>query len=58
MLLQPELLEAVEPDVHLVANLMALSSVMPDLMAAAISRQDLGQWAAAHEIVTARSEKA
>lgn len=29
MLLQPEMLEAVEPDVHLVANLLALSSVMP-----------------------------
>jgi Mg-chelatase subunit ChlD len=30
MLLEPEMLEAVEPDVHLVANLMALSSVMPN----------------------------
>jgi hypothetical protein len=29
MLLQPELLEAVEPDVHLVANLMSLSGVIP-----------------------------
>jgi Mg-chelatase subunit ChlD len=29
MLLQPELLESVEPDVHLVANLLALSNVMP-----------------------------
>ena len=29
MLLEPEMLEAVEPDVHLVANLMALGSVMP-----------------------------
>ena len=29
MLLQPELLELVEPDVHLVANLLALSGVMP-----------------------------
>jgi len=29
MLLEPELLGAVEPDVHLVANLMALGSVMP-----------------------------
>lgn len=29
MLLQPEMLEAVEPDVHLVANLLALSGVMP-----------------------------
>jgi Mg-chelatase subunit ChlD len=28
--------------------------LFPDLMAAAINRQDLGQWAAAHEIVTAR----
>lgn len=29
MLLEPELLEAVEPDVHLVANLLSLSSIMP-----------------------------
>jgi Mg-chelatase subunit ChlD len=29
MLLQPELLESIEPDVHLVANLLALSNVMP-----------------------------
>ncbi len=29
MLLQPEMLEAVEPDVHLVANLLALGDVMP-----------------------------
>ncbi len=29
MLLEPEMLEAVEPDVHLVADLMALGSVMP-----------------------------
>ncbi len=29
MLLQPELLEAVEPNVHLVADLLALKSVMP-----------------------------
>jgi Mg-chelatase subunit ChlD len=29
MLLEPELLEAVEPDVHLVANLLALGSVLP-----------------------------
>lgn len=29
MLLQPELLQAVEPDVHLVANLLALNSVLP-----------------------------
>lgn len=29
MLLQPEMLEAVEPDVHLVANLLALTQVMP-----------------------------
>jgi Mg-chelatase subunit ChlD len=29
MLLEPELLEAVEPDVHLVANLLALSNIMP-----------------------------
>ena len=28
--------------------------VFPDLMAAAINRQDIGQWAAAREIVTAR----
>lgn len=29
LLLEPELLEAVEPDVHLVANLLSLSRVMP-----------------------------
>ena len=29
MLLQPEMLQAIEPDVHLVANLLSLSSVMP-----------------------------
>jgi Mg-chelatase subunit ChlD len=29
MLLEPEMLTAVEPDVHLVANLLALSNVMP-----------------------------
>ncbi len=29
LLLEPELLEAVEPDVHLVANLLALRGVMP-----------------------------
>ena len=30
MLLEPEMLQAVEPDVHLVANLIALSRVMPE----------------------------
>lgn len=30
MLLEPELLAAVEPDVHLVANLLSLRSVLPD----------------------------
>lgn len=30
MLLEPEMLQAVEPDVHLVANLIALRSVMPN----------------------------
>jgi hypothetical protein len=29
MLLEPEMLQAVEPDVHLVANLMSLSQIMP-----------------------------
>ena len=29
MLLEPEMLEAVEPDVHLVANLLSLSGIMP-----------------------------
>jgi Mg-chelatase subunit ChlD len=29
MLMEPEMLEAVEPDVHLVASLMSLSNVMP-----------------------------
>jgi uncharacterized protein with von Willebrand factor type A (vWA) domain len=30
MLTQPEILEAIEPDVHLVANLMSLGKVIPD----------------------------
>src|SRR5690349_6981448 len=30
MLLQPEMLEAVDPDVHLVANLLSLSRVIPE----------------------------
>ncbi|MFK8184334.1 MAG: VWA domain-containing protein [Phormidesmis sp.] len=30
MLLEPEMLEAVEPDVHLVANLMAMNGVIPE----------------------------
>ncbi|AFY58830.1 uncharacterized protein containing a von Willebrand factor type A (vWA) domain [Rivularia sp. PCC 7116] len=30
MLLQPEMLSAVEPDVHLIANLLSLSSIMPE----------------------------
>src|SRR5438067_7545459 len=30
MLLEPEMLQAIEPDVHLVANLLALSGVMPN----------------------------
>ncbi|HEU5441962.1 MAG TPA: VWA domain-containing protein [Ktedonobacterales bacterium] len=30
MLLEPEMLESVEPDVHLVASLLSLSKVMPD----------------------------
>lgn len=30
MLLEPEMLEAVEPDVHLVANLVSLGSVIPE----------------------------
>lgn len=30
MLLEPEMLEAVEPDVHLVANLMSLNGVIPE----------------------------
>jgi len=29
--------------------------LFPDMMAAAINRQDIGQWAATHEIVTARA---
>ncbi len=32
--------------------------LFPDLMAAAINRQDIGQWAAAHEIVTTRGAAA
>jgi Mg-chelatase subunit ChlD len=31
--------------------------LFPDLMAAAINRQDIGQWAAAHEIVTTRGRQ-
>ncbi|MBD2095564.1 VWA domain-containing protein [Trichocoleus sp. FACHB-591] len=31
--------------------------LFPDLMAAAINRQDLGQWAASQDIVTARSDR-
>jgi hypothetical protein len=30
--------------------------LFPDLMAAALSRQDLAQWVSSHDIVTARSE--
>jgi hypothetical protein len=30
MLMEPEMLETVEPDVHLVANLLSLSRVIPD----------------------------
>lgn len=30
MLLEPEMLKALEPDVHLVANLLSLSSVIPN----------------------------
>lgn len=30
MLLEPELLEAIEPDVHMVANLLELKEIMPD----------------------------
>src|SRR5262245_31776407 len=30
LLMEPEILEAVEPDVHLVANLLALGDVMPN----------------------------
>jgi hypothetical protein len=30
--------------------------LFPDLMAAAINRQDMAQWAAAHDIVTSRAE--
>src|SRR6266702_55246 len=30
MLLEPEMLESVEPDIHLVANLMSLSKVIPE----------------------------
>jgi Mg-chelatase subunit ChlD len=30
MLMEPEMLEAIEPDVHMVANLVSLSRVMPD----------------------------
>jgi Mg-chelatase subunit ChlD len=50
-------------DHNVAAALAALSApsfactpdLFPDLMAAAINRQDIGQWAAAREIVTARA---
>jgi hypothetical protein len=32
-------------------------NLFPDLMAAAIQRQDLGMWAARNDIVTARGEE-
>jgi hypothetical protein len=31
--------------------------LFPDMMAAAINRQDIAQWAAKHDIVTARSNR-
>jgi Mg-chelatase subunit ChlD len=37
-----------------VASFACTPDLFPDLMAAAINRQDLGQWAAAHDIVAAR----
>ena len=37
-----------------VASFACTPDLFPDLMAAAINRQDIGQWAAAREIVTAR----
>ncbi|MFP4436217.1 MAG: VWA domain-containing protein [Chloroflexaceae bacterium] len=42
MLLEPELLEAVEPDIHLVANLVALGRVMPE-QTKATARTVVGQ---------------
>lgn len=83
LLLEPEMLDAVEPDVHLVGTLLSLNRVMPDraresalavvrkvtrdlerrlaqrtrsavggalagLMAAAIERRDLKEWAERH----------
>lgn len=42
MLLEPELLEAVEPDVHLVSNLVALGRVMPE-QTKATARTVVGQ---------------
>ncbi len=42
MLLEPELLEAVEPDVHLVSNLVSLGRVMPE-QTKATARTVIGQ---------------
>jgi hypothetical protein len=50
LLLEPELLEGVEPDIHLVAALISLSSVIPDRTretARYVVRQvveDIGDW--------------
>jgi hypothetical protein len=41
MLMERATLEAVEPDVHLVAKLLSLRHVMP-----AITRRDINRWAA------------
>jgi Mg-chelatase subunit ChlD len=37
-----------------ISSFACTPDLFPDLMAAAITRQDIGQWAAAHDIVTAR----
>jgi Mg-chelatase subunit ChlD len=42
MLLEPEMLQAVQPDVHLVADLLSLTQVMPD-QTKAIARQVVAQ---------------
>jgi Mg-chelatase subunit ChlD len=42
MLLEPEMLEAVEPDIHLVSNLIALGRVMPE-QTKATARMVVGQ---------------
>ena len=43
LLLEPELLDAVEPDVHLVGTLLSLNQVMPEA-SKATARMVVGRW--------------